>query len=260
LRRNPFIANATMGHLNPFQTNNSMNKQSCFTKPFVTFLIAASICLTSSAQKKHLYAPLQNYLSQTTQRFDSIPQARILVLTQLANVLQTQLNKQHKASITFICTHNSRRSHMAQLLAAAAACYYGIEKVSCYSGGTQQTAFNIRAVNALIQAGFVIHTEAKSNDSNPLYNVQFSKKQPAMVAFSKKYTDSTNPSSNFIAVLTCSQADEACPIVTGATARIAIPYIDPKLSDNQPNETAIYRERCLQIATEMMYVFSLIKQ
>jgi len=248
------------GFFKSFLTNLRMHKLSYFIKPLITLIMASTIYLTGHAQKNTLYTPLQTYLAQSTQRFDSIPKPRIAILTQLANTIQTQLLKQHQVSITFICTHNSRRSHMAQLLAAAAACYYGIQNVHCYSGGTEQTAFNKRAVDALNNAGFIIGTAQNTNNSNPLYNVQFANEGPTIQAFSKKYTDAPNPTANYIAVLTCSQADDACPIVAGATARIAVPYIDPKLSDNQPNETTIYRQRCQQIATEMMYVFSLIKK
>ena len=58
------------------------------------------------------------------------------------------------------------------------------------------------------------------------------------------------------AVMTCSDADEACPIVQGADARFAIPYEDPKAFDGTREEAWAYDERCRQIAREMLYVFS----
>ncbi len=45
-------------------------------------------------------------------------------------------------------------------------------------------------------------------------------------------------------------------MVQGASSRFAIPYDDPKVADGTPEETAIYDERCAQIAREMLYVFS----
>jgi len=59
--------------------------------------------------------------------------------------------------------------------------------------------------------------------------------------------------------MTCSQADEACPMITGADQRIALTYEDPKVSDGTDQQEKIYKERSEQIATEMKYVFSKIK-
>jgi hypothetical protein len=56
--------------------------------------------------------------------------------------------------------------------------------------------------------------------------------------------------------MTCSDADEACPVVVGAFARYAIPYKDPKQSDGSPAELTRYAERCRQIAREMLFLFS----
>ena len=77
-----------------------------------------------------------------------------------------------------------------------------------------------------------------------------------MIAWSKKYDDPQNPASDFAAVMTCSDADEACPIVVGADARIPLFYEDPKDFDGTLQEEEKYDERCRQIATEMLYVMS----
>lgn len=58
--------------------------------------------------------------------------------------------------------------------------------------------------------------------------------------------------------MTCSQADEGCPFIAGAEVRIPITFEDAK-SDNTPEQTQVYAERSLQIAAEMLYVFSSIK-
>ncbi|MNG27197.1 hypothetical protein D3C84_1122880 [compost metagenome] len=60
--------------------------------------------------------------------------------------------------------------------------------------------------------------------------------------------------------MTCSQADGGCPFIAGAEKRIPITFEDPKTFDNSPQQTEIYQERSLQIATEMFYVFSEIKK
>jgi arsenate reductase len=41
---------------------------------------------------------------------------------------------------------------------------------------------------------------------------------------SKTYDDSFNPQSAFAAILTCSQADGACPFIAGAEKRIPITF------------------------------------
>ncbi|MEL6852382.1 MAG: protein-tyrosine-phosphatase, partial [Bacteroidota bacterium] len=56
--------------------------------------------------------------------------------------------------------------------------------------------------------------------------------------------------------MTCVEADEACPVVFGASARIALPFIDPKVSDGTPEQDTTYAARSQHIATEMAYVFA----
>jgi arsenate reductase len=145
---------------------------------------------------------------------------------------------------------------MGQLWAQLAADFYRVEGISCYSGGTEVTAFNPRAVQALESAGFSVSRQDESQ--NPVYLVKFPGADLGISSFSKKYSDPPNPTEHFIAVMTCSDADEACPIVYGASARHTITYEDPKRFDSTPEEKAKYNERCGQIATEMLYLFSRI--
>lgn len=153
-------------------------------------------------------------------------------------------------------THNSRRSHLAQIWAQAAALHYRVPGVEVYSGGTEATAFNPRAVAALRRAGFDIQASADGNGSNPRYLVRFGGRSEPLECFSKIYSQPPNPQADFCAVMTCSEADRNCPLVAGATVRIALPYDDPKAFDGNPQESAAYDERCRQIAREMLYVFS----
>jgi arsenate reductase len=156
--------------------------------------------------------------------------------------------------IVFICTHNSRRSQLCQIWAATAATYYGVLHVEAYSGGTEVTAFNGRAVAALRRAGFAI--DDPKTTPNPRYRVSWHVDGPELECFSKVYHDASNPKSDFCAVMTCSQADKLCPIVQGASKRISLPYNDPKAFDGTPQETANYDERCRQIAREILFAFS----
>ncbi|MDX2190421.1 MAG: protein-tyrosine-phosphatase [Bacteroidota bacterium] len=228
-------------------------------KTLSRILLGVSVLLLSSfvqeTQESKPYPKLKAYIEAIPKDFDKIPQERKDQLKKVTLFLKSKLSAEQKASLVFICTHNSRRSHMAQIWAQTAADYYGIKGVSCFSGGTEATAFNPRAVKALTNAGFKI--TPLSEDKNPVYEVKYADDAQSIKAFSKKYSDDPNPKSNFCAVMTCSQADKTCPTVEGSTLRVAIPFEDPKAFDGTPEEEAKYDERCKQIATEMFYIFSL---
>jgi protein-tyrosine-phosphatase len=200
---------------------------------------------------------MQLFVDSISQHLEGIDSSRKQELNILAGYIQESLQKDTTVQLTYICTHNSRRSHMAQLWAAVAAHYYSVKGVKTYSGGTETTAFNQRSVACLQRQGFEI--TPLNEDKNTLYAVVFSPKVPAVKSFSKVYNDSNNPQNGFIAVMTCSHADEACPVVNGASKRVAIPYIDPKISDGTTLESQTYYDRSAQIATEAFYVFKRVK-
>lgn len=224
---------------------------------FLPFLLLCSIMSFSQLAIEKSTPMLKNYIEQAIKDFDKIPEGRKVQLKKISTFLQTKLKEENKASLIFICTHNSRRSHMGQLWAYAAANYYGIKGLSSFSGGTEATAFNSNAIKALTKAGFII-TKA-GEGTNPQYEVKYAVDEPSVTLFSKKYMDAPNPTTNFAAIMTCSQADEACPIVQGASTKISIPFDDPKKADGKPNQDEVYDERCKQIATEILYAFSLLK-
>ena len=222
------------------------------------FFVTTTIAFCNNPNKKVvLNEPLQTYITVIKKDFAKIPKDRKKELDKIALFVQNKVKSGEQAQLTYICTHNSRRSHFGQIWAATAAAYYGIPNVKTYSGGTESTAFNERAVAACKRAGFEV--SKISEDKNPIYEVKYASDAEPLKAFSKKYDDSSNPQRDFCAIMTCSQADAACPNVKGATARIASPYDDPKAFDGTPEETAKYDERCKQIATETLYVFSKVK-
>ncbi len=237
---------------------------------FVSGLLLVSGCNGASTKQKEsaeattqkadsisntqLLGDLEQYISSIEDDFENISDERKAELKKLAAYVNAKSAAEQASNFIFICTHNSRRSHMSQLWAQVAAYHYGVDDVHCYSGGTEATAFNPRSVRALRKAGF--HIEQTDSSSNPVYMVSYAKNAEALKGFSKKYDDAYNPHENFAAIMTCSHADAACPLVLGADDRIAIPYEDPKVADNTPEEAAKYDERCRQIATEMFYVFS----
>lgn len=210
-----------------------------------------------SKTSKNMYPELSQYIESVKSGMESIPEERKNQLKKIALFVQTKKQSGEPANLTFICTHNSRRSHMSQIWAATAAAYYGLdERVNTYSGGTEATAFNPRAVAAMERAGFKVENPG---GENPHYKVTFADNGQVMECFSKKYDDPSNANENFAAVMTCSQADKNCPFIPGATLRVPIPYEDPKVADGTDQEAAKYDERCQQIATEMFYLMSQIK-
>jgi len=183
----------------------------------------------------------------------NISDERKELLENFAKYLSEKVKKEREINLTFICTHNSRRSHMGQIWAQTAAEFFGISKIKCYSGGTEATAFNPRAVEAVKEVGFRIKKQDES--INPLYLVYFSEKKEPLKCFSKVYSDPFNPNKEFAAIMTCSDADAKCPVVFGAEKRFPIKYKDPKEYDDTQLEKEKYKERFEQIGTEMLYLF-----
>ena len=182
---------------------------------------------------------------------------RQAVLQPLIDYIQNKVNQQEEIRLNFICTHNSRRSHLSQIWAQTMAFHFNIHKVFCYSGGTEATAMFPKVGETLTNQGFYI--QQVSDTENPVYEVKFDDNQPAIICFSKTYFDDFNPKNNFGAIMTCNNADEGCPMVLGAEARFPIKYNDPKAFDGTPEMNEKYTERSLQIASEMYFVFNQIK-
>lgn len=197
---------------------------------------------------------VQDIIKQLLQETDIISAER----KQILSGLSSYVDQHNVANLIFICTHNSRRSHISQIWAQTAASYFDISKVNAYSGGTEATAFNPRAVDALRDIGFKI--ELSSSGVNPHYSVQYSNDHPTFEVFSKRYDDPGNPTNDFAAIMTCTHADVNCPIVVGATKRISLPYDDPKDFDGTDLESLKYKERSLEIGREILFAFSQIQR
>ncbi len=203
-----------------------------------------------------LRSDLSPFVAALISEAELIPAARKELLLRFASYVASRSHEE-RIALNFICTHNSRRSHLAQIWAATAAYYYAIPNIQTFSGGTEATAFNPRAVAAMERAGFKI--EAGEGD-NPIYSVSFAAETDPLQCFSKVYDHDTNPKSKFAAIMTCSDADENCPFIPGVDLRLALTYEDPKLADDTPEETARYDERVRQIGREIFYAFSLVNE
>jgi arsenate reductase len=209
-------------------------------------------------KKEELFPELSIYCNALSTEFNQIPEERKAVLKDIADFIVEQRKEHKPANLLFVCTSNSRRSHMAQVWSQIASYYYNIDSVFTFSGGTEQTRVNINAIDALNRTGIEIYSNNQGD--NPLRYVRVGNKINPWVIFSKKYTDATNPKHNFAAVMVCSEADKACPFVEGAESRIGLPYQDPKEFDNSPLKEAKYDERCRQIAREMFYIMDFVSK
>lgn len=191
-----------------------------------------------------------------SKNFKEINADRKILLEKLADHIQEKFDSNKAINLVYVCTHNSRRSHLGQVWAKVAADFYGFN-INTFSAGTEASAFNQNAINALTSAGF----EVKKLDetANPKYEVIFGENK-SNLCFSKTIDDKSLPKENFAAVMTCGDADENCPFIPGCDLRIGTTYFDPKSYDNSVLQDEKYAERSNQIAMECLYVFSLIKK
>lgn len=203
-----------------------------------------------------LLEPIATVCTELEKEFALISFERKRQLNQLSDYFTNKFKQKETPKIIVICTHNSRRSHLGQIWLAVGATYYNLPKIETFSGGTEATAFNVRAVNALTKLGFQIDSKENISPTNPIYEVNWLKETAPYKAFSTKYDSSPNPIKDFGAIMVCTSADKGCPIVAGADFRVALPFEDPKAFDDTPLEAAKYTERCLQIGREMLYVLS----
>lgn len=188
---------------------------------------------------------------------EMISKDRKTILNPLAAFIQSKHTTGKAIRLNFICTHNSRRSHLSQVWAQTLAHYFAIKNVRCYSGGTEATALFSMAAKTLENSGFEV--KPISEGKNTVYSIKYAENEHPIIGFSKTLDDDFNPKSEFAAIMTCDSANEACPFVAGAEQRIPITFEDPKAFDNSPQQAEKYMERSLQIATELFYVFSQIK-
>ena len=185
----------------------------------------------------------------------TVPVARRQKLEVLKDYVLNKAIAQAPINLTYICTHNSRRSHLGQVWGQVMGEYYGFT-VNTFSGGTEATACNPRTIAALQRVGFSVTQNGKDN---PLYSVGYDGKTK-IHCFSKVYSHPDNPTDQFAAIMTCSNADKNCPVILGTEKRIPLTYVDPKAFDDTPKEEDAYDERCRQIATEMKWVFQEVKK
>jgi arsenate reductase len=162
-----------------------------------------------------LYSKIETEIE--TLNFISISEERKIILQPLIDYIQSKTKTNQAINLNFICTHNSRRSHLSQVWAQTMATYFNISSVNCYSGGTEATALFPSVAEALGGSGFKL--KKLSQESNPVYAIKYSDIHHPVIGFSKTFDDSFNPNTNFAAIMTCSSADKGCPLIAGTNVR-----------------------------------------
>ncbi len=202
-----------------------------------------------------IYQALKTTIDQLD--LSSLGKDRRSLLSPLIDYINNRYKAKKDINLNFICTHNSRRSHMAQIWAQTFSYYFGISSVFCFSGGTEITSVYPMVIRTFDKMGFEIKTNA--NDFSTAHNIKFALNHSPVLSFSKLLNHPINPKTDFAAILTCARAETNCPLIPGAESRISLPYEDPKIFDNTLEEERKYLERSLEIAAELKYVFSNIK-
>ena len=195
-------------------------------------------------------------LEKTIENISFLPISEIRkeILYPFIDYLQKKIDKNELIRINYICSHNSRRSHLGQIWMQTLAKYFNINSITTYSGGTEATSIALPIIQTLEHQGFEI--KKLSEGQNPIYAIKFDSTCHPIIGFSKKYDNKFNPNSSFAAIMTCSEADGGCPFVAGSEIRIPITYEDPKISDNTDKQSEVYLTRSNQIASEIYYVLS----
>jgi hypothetical protein len=205
--------------------------------------------------RSRLLPQIVSHVELLTTSFDMIDEPHRAAGEKLVDWIVANYKPGQPLPVVIVCTGNSRRSILGATMGNIAAAYYGMPEIRFHSGGTAPTAFNGRTVNALKEIG--VQVEATGREAargepataNPVYRVRWGQPggsgEPALetIEFSKRYADLSNPQEGFAALMVCSEADAACPFVKGASLRVSMPYLDPKIYDGSAFEAVKYAER-----------------
>ena len=186
----------------------------------------------------------------------NLDEDRKKVLSKISETVASEYTKSNLVNLNFICTHNSRRSQLGQVWAFYAANYFDLN-INAFSGGTEVTAFYRNTVKTLQSVGFEFNVVDFSHQ-NPKYIISFKRSSNTIFGFSKRFDDETNKQP-FIAITTCNNADKNCPFIPTAIERFHLPFVDPKASDDTPEQAATYLKTNEQIAAEVYFIFSEVK-
>ncbi|MEO8269488.1 MAG: hypothetical protein ABI557_07210, partial [Aureliella sp.] len=219
--------------------------------------ITRALDAATPASRAKLHAKLRSHADYLTTTFDMIDGPHRQAAHQLAEWMVANCKSGKPVEVIVVCTGNSRRSILGSSMGNLAAAYYGLSEIHFYSGGTAPSAFNRRTAAALRNIGFdVTDTGTKATPGsekalNPMLRVEWGEGMET-IEFSKHFSAAGNFRSGFAALMVCSEADAECPTVSGASLRLAMPYLDPKMYDGSVFEAAKYNERRDDIGRMML--------
>ena len=160
----------------------------------------------------------------------------------ISQELKSLINTYNK--IVFICTHNSRRSQLCEAWGSVLSKRFNLN-LFFYSAGTEKTGVYVEVINALQRAGLEIDKGGKINDiNNPIE------------LYSKTLDEIKGD--EFISLMTCSDAEENCPVDPRSKKNIKLFYNDPKKFDGTHKESLEYDKICKLIASELNAIFKLL--
>jgi hypothetical protein len=213
------------------------------------------------ASRIQLFPKIRGHVQALTTSFDWIPQSHRQGAAKLVEWIVANHQAGRPLHVVVICTGNSRRSILAAAMGNVAASYYGMPELRFHSGGTHPTAFNPRTIATLREIGVEIQATGKEaargapDAANPIYRVHWGDgANMECKEFSKTYDNPVNPRSGFAAIMVCGEADSECPLVKGASIRIPLPYLDPKIYDDGLYESPKYSERRDDVGRLMLNV------
>lgn len=189
---------------------------------------------------------------------NQISQDRKEHLKNLASAFSEKIQGKEILNLNFICTHNSRRSQIAEIVFRLCAHHFQLDGFQVFSSGTEETALNERVTVALRKHGFQV--ELVEERENPIYAIFFSdqrEEEPAM--FSKTFEDESIDTP-FSAIMVCGDAEENCPFISTADDRYSLKYLDPKYADETPDEGKVYAEKVVEIGTEIYFLCQLLSE
>lgn len=181
-------------------------------------------------------------------------------LLQISKYISDKILQKEHIHLIFICIQNSRRSHLAQVIAADAAYQHGLNNkvITTHSGGVEVTRIHPNTVKCLEALNYQIK-QMTFND-NPIFDLFIKPQYPAIKLYSKNFEEVTHQLNKFMAIMVCSETETNCPYVPGAEKIIHLPYNDPKIADDTSYPLSEYINVAKQIQSEMHFVFSNIKQ
>lgn len=206
-------------------------------------------CTTCYAQENRFATKLDKYCKQVIQSFRTITHERKQVL----DVMATELLSKHY--VVFTCKTNSRRTVLLQVWAQTGFYYYGLIDRNAFSIGDTVTPIYSGVANVLSDVGFYVNKLANADPNG--YMISISKDFPESIVSSKSMLGTIDTASGLVVNI----CDEKEP--SGNVAKYSVvhlPYSSPTPYEKTFREKLKYKQLNHQIALEMLYLSSRIRE